>query len=95
MEYKYKFDFIELEMTTQKTTQKLELEIEKFGEKFGENQVKIIYYMKNDKLITIPELSEKLNISTRAIEKNIKKLSDLGIIKRIGPAKGGYWEVLD
>ncbi len=45
--------------------------------------------------MTIPELSEQIGITTRAIEKNIRKLQDEGILKRIGPDKGGHWEVLD
>ncbi len=43
--------------------------------------------------MTIAELAEQLGISTRAIEKNIKKLQDNGQIQRVGPNKGGYWQV--
>lgn len=43
----------------------------------------------------IQELSEELNISTRAIEKQIANLKGQGRIKRIGPAKGGHWEVMN
>ena len=68
---------------------------EKLGERLGENQIKIIYFMKKDKFITTIKLSDKLNISTTAIEKNIKKLSSLELIKRVGPAKGGHWEVIE
>lgn len=45
--------------------------------------------------ISIKELSEKLGISTTAVDKNIQKLKDLGIIKRIGPAKDGYWKIIE
>ena len=45
--------------------------------------------------ITIPELAEMLNLSTRTIEKQIVNLKDSKRIERIGPDKGGYWEVLD
>ena len=38
-------------------------------------------------------MSEILNISDTAVDKNILKLKNLGIIERIGPDKGGYWEV--
>ena len=67
----------------------------RLGERLGENQIKIIYFMKKDKFITTIKLSDKLNISTTAIEKNIKKLSSLELIKRVGPAKGGHWEVIE
>ena len=66
---------------------------EKLGEKLGERQRKIIEIMRSNGNITIPELSDNLNISTTAIENNIAKLKEAGYIKRIGPDKGGYWEV--
>lgn len=78
-----------------KATLELEQEFKKLGEKLGEKQVKIIYFMEKDKFITIIKLSDKLNISTTAIEKDIKKLSRFGLIKRVGSAKGGYWEVIE
>lgn len=41
--------------------------------------------------VTISELSEKLGISTRAVEKQLKKLKDKGYIKREGGRKSGFW----
>jgi len=34
-----------------------------------------------------------LGISDRAIKNNINKLKKQDLIKRVGPAKGGRWEV--
>ncbi|MFH0856700.1 MAG: winged helix-turn-helix transcriptional regulator [bacterium] len=65
----------------------------KLGEKLGENQTMIINLIGEDKYITIPELAKKIKISTTAIENNIAKLKEKGILERIGPDKGGYWEV--
>lgn len=67
---------------------------DRLGEKLGENRKKILALMKENRYITIPELSEKLGISTTAIEKNIKHLKGIGLIERIGPDKGGSWRVL-
>ncbi|MHC1755806.1 MAG: HTH domain-containing protein [Methanosarcina sp.] len=39
------------------------------------------------------ELAEILEISSRAVEKQIANLKYKGLLKRIGPDKGGYWEV--
>jgi len=66
---------------------------EKFGEKFGENELAIAKEISKDPKITISELSQIVGISTTAIENNITKLKEKGILKRIGPDKGGYWEV--
>ena len=66
---------------------------EKLGEKLGENQIKILELIGKNRFIPIPEISEKIGISTTAVENNIAKLKKKGILKRFGPAKGGYWEV--
>ena len=50
--------------------------------------------MSENKNITISEMSEKIGVSQRSIERNIEKLQKEGRIERIGPAKGGYWQVL-
>jgi len=49
--------------------------------------------MKESNEITIDELSKKTGLSARGIEKNIAKLKEKGLLKRIGGAKGGHWEV--
>ena len=46
-----------------------------------------------EKKITAKKIAEILKISTTAVEKNIAKLKDNGILKRIGPDKGGHWEI--
>jgi ATP-dependent DNA helicase RecG len=63
------------------------------GEKLGETQQNIIKLMKNNSKIPITALADELGISTTAIEKHIKTLKEQNIIKRIGGAKGGHWEV--
>ena len=67
---------------------------EKLGEKLGENEVKILESVSNDPQITIEQLSETLQISTTAVENNIKKLKDKDLLKRVGPPKGGHWEII-
>jgi len=36
----------------------------------------------------------EISISTRGVEKQIRKLRENGIIKRIGADFGGYWEII-
>ncbi|MFH1838260.1 MAG: ATP-binding protein [Candidatus Kuenenbacteria bacterium] len=67
---------------------------DKLGEKLGENQIKILALIGNNPKITIIEIANNINISTTAVENNIKKLKEKKIIRRIGSDKGGYWEVL-
>jgi len=39
-------------------------------------------------------LAGNLGISDRGVKKNISKLKSDGLIRRIGPDKGGYWEII-
>ena len=43
--------------------------------------------------MTTKELAQQLGISQRAIEKQIDKLKRDGHLQRVGPDKGGYWQV--
>jgi len=49
--------------------------------------------IKNNK-ITIPELAKDLNVNEKTIKRDIEKLRKDKKIKRIGPDKGGYLEVV-
>ena len=40
-------------------------------------------------------MSNKIGISTTAIDKNIKSLKDKKIIKRIGSDRSGHWKLID
>ena len=62
------------------------------GEKSRE---KIINIIRNNPTVTQLELSNMLRISPKAIEKHIKNLREDGIIRRVGPDKGGHWEVCE
>jgi ATP-dependent DNA helicase RecG len=59
-----------------------------------ESQIKIIELISNNPRITKREMSEKIGISTTAIDKNIQKLKEKGILKRIGHDKSGHWEIV-
>lgn len=43
--------------------------------------------------ITQTAIAEELGLTTRAVKKSIKELSDKEIIKRIGAARGGTWKI--
>ena len=68
---------------------------EKSNEKGREkSNEKIISIIRDNPKVTQFELSNILNVSEKAIEKHIKKLREIGIIRRVGPDKGGHWEVI-
>ena len=55
--------------------------------------VKIKELMQTNPKISLREIAEALAVSTRAIEKAVKKLADDGEINHKGPKKGGEWVV--
>ena len=57
-------------------------------------QKAILSEIELDNAITVKQLSEKLNFGTTKIKSNITKLKELGILNRVGPDRGGHWEVI-
>jgi ATP-dependent DNA helicase RecG len=43
--------------------------------------------------ITIVEMAKSLSISETAVENNIKKLREKGILSRVGSDKTGHWQI--
>lgn len=67
-------------------------------ENFGTNEktsVQILELIKNNPKITLQEIAEKTNRSKRAIEMQVKKLRETGVLKRVGATKNGYWEIVE
>jgi len=56
-------------------------------------QKEIIFNIIKSKNITANNLNLLLNKDLRAIERNIKKLKEKGILQRIVANKGGYWKI--
>ncbi|MCM4154412.1 RNA-binding domain-containing protein [Gramella sp. AN32] len=65
----------------------------KFGERFGESSEKILELIFNDQYISASAMAEVIGITERAVEKQIAKLKEKDVIKRVGPNKGGYWKI--
>lgn len=66
---------------------------EKWSRKWSDKQKLIIQLISENKNISRKELSEKVGINPSAIQKHIDKFKKEGILKRVGPNKGGYWEL--
>ena len=65
------------------------------GKSSGKTDARILELLRQSPEMTIPELATKLKVTTRAVEKRIAKLRDEERLRRIGPAKGGRWEVAE
>ena len=68
--------------------------VEGLVEGLVETQKKMIYLISDNPTITIKELSESLGVSTTAIDKNLVKLKEKNILKRVGGDKIGSWEII-
>ena len=70
-------------------------ENDKINDKIKSFDDKILFEIRKNKYITIPELKNKLNKSEVTIYRHLKKLITDGIIKRSGSRKTGYWEIMN
>jgi len=59
------------------------------------SSLKILEILAADPHCTYDVLAERLGISRRAVTKQISNLRKEGRLHRIGPDKGGHWEVID
>ncbi len=62
----------------------------KYPESLTPNQIEILKLLENVNNLTRAQLAKKLNISSETIKKNIEKLKKAGLLKRIGPDRGGH-----
>ena len=62
----------------------------KSSEKSSEKIMELLIHAPD---MTIPQLAKELGLSTRAVEKQLAKLQQDNLLKRIGPARGGHWQV--
>ena len=67
---------------------------EKVTEKVTENQRKILSAITQNPQVSQVQIARTVGISRTHVAKNLKKLAEMGLVKRVGPDKGGHWEVL-
>ena len=66
-------------------------ELEKSSEKSSE---KVLALIAEDRLISAMGIANKIGLTSRAVEKIISRLKTGAKIRRVGPDKGGLWEVI-
>jgi ATP-dependent DNA helicase RecG len=55
---------------------------------------KILTFIKENPKITQEELSQKIGLTRRGVEWNLKQLKEKKIIQRVGGRKEGRWEII-
>ena len=63
--------------------------------KLNDTQKKIVEWLSINNQLSASKLAEKIGISRRNIEINLRKLKEYGILIRHGSPKNGYWEVIE
>ena len=56
---------------------------------------KILMCIKNDAYISRQKLAEKCGITPDGIKWQLKQMQQQNLIRRVGPDKGGYWEIVE
>lgn len=74
-----------------KSTEKMPLG----SEKKHKSSEQILVMISEKASITTEQMAARLGISTRAVEKHLSNLKAKGLLRRIGPDKGGHWEVVE
>lgn len=74
-----------------KSTEKMPLG----SEKKQKSSEQILVMISEKASITTEQMAARLGISTRAVEKHLSNLKAKGLLRRIGPDKGGHWEVVE
>ena len=63
------------------------------GENVGENEEGILNLLDNNPRLSAVKIAEKLELSSRQVERIIKSLREEGRLVRHGANRGGFWEV--
>lgn len=71
------------------------VEYQKSKPKKIKSRDKIVALLTDNNKLSAVALAERIGISTKAVEKHLSNLKADDIIKRIGPDKGGHWEVVE
>ena len=65
------------------------------GKTSGKTSGIILEAIRQNRAVTIPELAQITGVTARSVERNIQQLQLQNCLRRVGPAKGGYWEIVE
>jgi len=76
------------------SSEKMDPSSEKTGTSSEKTEEALLGLLRENSRSTIAAMAESLGLSTRGIEKQLQRLQQSGRLRRIGPDKGGRWEVI-
>lgn len=95
--FKYKLrahgnDWVDQQQPTRKPTRKPGQN--QSGNKIEEQEVAIQELIKRNPHVRRKTIAEELNLHESSVKRRLASLQGKGLIKHVGPAKGGYWEIV-
>ena len=63
-------------------------------EKLSTTRAKIVRIIWKNPNATALSISKEIDIASRNVQEHLRKLQEQGVIRRIGPDKGGHWEII-
>ena len=82
--------YIQIPGNDQKTTRK-----RPENDQMSQQEIMIINLIKTTPYISRKELATQLKIHDSSIKRRLATLQEKSIIRRVGPDKGGYWEIIN
>ena len=80
---------------TGKITEKSHKSHSKVTVNLTEVQQNIVNAIKQNQFVSQTEIAKELSLARETVNRNMKKLQEQGIIKRVGADKNGHWEVIE
>ncbi|MBR3798176.1 MAG: winged helix-turn-helix transcriptional regulator [Bacteroidales bacterium] len=69
--------------------------VENIVEKLSTMRGRIVKIVWKNPYASAQSISEEVGIAPRNVQEHLRKLQIQGIIRRIGPDKGGHWEIIE
>ena len=91
----FRTDEFILKITVPKVAEKVQKQTGNVTDTSQKTSQKIIDMIKEDPYISTSKMAEIIGVDRRNIARNIKKLQEQGVVRRVGPDKGGFWEVIE
>ena len=92
--FKFSENFLRVILPSGKITNEKSGLVDGLVDGLVESQKMILKLVAKNPKISKREMAETIGISTTAIDKNIEKLKDAKLIKRVGSSRSGYWSIM-
>ena len=50
--------------------------------------------IRENNAVSLKELAQKIGVASKTIQRDLGRLKSENVIRRIGPDKGGYWQIM-